>query len=248
MKRSDRWMIALLTIAAVQVAACGDDSGTSSNAEPEPARLEDIEGTDLKRVILSASASDRLVIETGTVRAEDLARKRRVGAQVVEKPGTIRQQRNDEFWVRVVLTVGEMETVDLSQPVPVLLLDGGEGASFITEAVEISGDDAESYRAGTVFLAGSSENHGLVPGQAVLVELTLFGGPRILAPYAAVIYDSSGNTWVYTTTENLVFVRHRITIDYIDGDLAVLFDGPPAGTDVVTVGAAELFGVENGIG
>ena len=101
MKRIDRWMVVLLAIALMQMAACGDDSGTSS-AE-EAARLQEIDGSDLSLVILSSSASTRLAIETGTVRTEDLARTRQVGAQVIDKPGSAIQSDN-EFWVKVILT------------------------------------------------------------------------------------------------------------------------------------------------
>jgi hypothetical protein len=71
---------------------------------------------------------------------------------------------------------------------------------------------------------------------------------RKLVPHAAVLYDPKGNTWVYTNPEPLVFVRHPISVDYIDADLAVLSDGPPPGAKVVTVGVAELFGTEFEIG
>lgn len=70
------------------------------------------------------------------------------------------------------------------------------------------------------------------------------GGQSLTIPYAAVLYDAQGNTWVYTSPEPLVFVRHRVNIDFIDGGDAVLSDGPPPGTRVVTVGAAQLFGTE----
>jgi hypothetical protein len=71
---------------------------------------------------------------------------------------------------------------------------------------------------------------------------------RKVVPYAAVLYDAHGDTWVYTSPAPLVFVRRPITVDYIDGDTAVLSDGPPVGTHVVTVGGAELFGTEFEIG
>lgn len=79
-------------------------------------------------------------------------------------------------------------------------------------------------------------------------QLTRSGSRRPVVPYAAVLYDAKGVTWVYTSPANLVFVRHRITVDYIEGDQAVLTDGPPAGTQVVTVGGQELFGAEFEIG
>jgi len=69
---------------------------------------------------------------------------------------------------------------------------------------------------------------------------------RKVVPTSAVLYDAKGKTWVYTNPEPLVFVRHAVSIDYIDGDRAVLTDGPASGTAVVTVGAAELLGTEYG--
>lgn len=71
---------------------------------------------------------------------------------------------------------------------------------------------------------------------------------RSAVPYAAVLYDAKGNTWVYTTPSPLVFVRHSIKIEYILGDTAILSEGPPSGTAVVTLGAAELFGAEFEVG
>lgn len=79
-------------------------------------------------------------------------------------------------------------------------------------------------------------------------QLTRSGARRTLVPYAAVLYDAQGVTWVYTSPANLVYVRHRITVDYIEGDQAVLTDGPPSGTQVVTQGGQELFGAEFEIG
>jgi hypothetical protein len=69
-------------------------------------------------------------------------------------------------------------------------------------------------------------------------------GQGMVMPYAGVIYDSAGNTYAYTSPERLTFVRRGIEIDRVDGDLVVLSEGPPAGTRVVTVGAAEVYGTE----
>lgn len=72
-------------------------------------------------------------------------------------------------------------------------------------------------------------------------------GP-LTVPYASVLYTAQGETLVYTNPEPLVFVRHPITIDHIQEDKAVLSAGPPSGTSVVTLGAAELTGIEFGVG
>jgi hypothetical protein len=70
------------------------------------------------------------------------------------------------------------------------------------------------------------------------------GTQRLQIPYAAVIYDVEGEAWVYTSPAPLTFVRATIDVDTIDGDTAVLSSGPVAGTPVVTVGGAELYGAE----
>src|SRR5512134_1693680 len=41
-------------------------------------------------------------------------------------------------------------------------------------------------------------------------------------PYSAVIYDTEGNTWVYTNPAPLTFVRVPIFISRIEGDQAFL--------------------------
>jgi hypothetical protein len=68
-----------------------------------------------------------------------------------------------------------------------------------------------------------------------------------IVPAAAVWIDVNGDEWVYTEPDPLVFVRAAISVDRYDGDVAVLSDGPSVGTDVVSVGVAELIGSEFGI-
>jgi hypothetical protein len=71
---------------------------------------------------------------------------------------------------------------------------------------------------------------------------------RQVVPYPAVLYDVNGAAWVYTVPEPLVYVRHPVTVDYVEGDRAFLSKGPPRGTEIVTVGVAELYGIEVGVG
>jgi hypothetical protein len=66
-------------------------------------------------------------------------------------------------------------------------------------------------------------------------------------PYAAVLYGLEGETWAYTNPEPLVFVREPIVIDQINGDSVTLSEGPEAGTAVVIIGVAELYGAEVGV-
>ncbi|MGZ6707839.1 MAG: hypothetical protein ACXVFN_12985 [Solirubrobacteraceae bacterium] len=69
-------------------------------------------------------------------------------------------------------------------------------------------------------------------------------GHREVIPYAAVLYAPDGRTFTYTSPAPLVFVRRFIGVDRIAGSRALLSNGPPVGTSVVTVGSQELFGVE----
>jgi hypothetical protein len=73
------------------------------------------------------------------------------------------------------------------------------------------------------------------------------GAATTVIPYEAVFYGTSGETWTYVNPEPLTFERTSIAIDHIDGDLVFLSDGPAIGTEVVTRGAAELFGTETGV-
>jgi hypothetical protein len=73
-------------------------------------------------------------------------------------------------------------------------------------------------------------------------------GGSMTVPYSAILYDKKGATWAYTNPEGLVFVRAEVTIDHVAQGTAYLDAGPEAGTKVVTVGAAELWGVETGVG
>jgi hypothetical protein len=66
-------------------------------------------------------------------------------------------------------------------------------------------------------------------------------------PYASIIYDRDGHAWVYMLSAPLTFVRAKVVVELIKGSDAYLKEGPPAGTQVVTVGANELYGTEIGV-
>ena len=68
-----------------------------------------------------------------------------------------------------------------------------------------------------------------------------------VVPYAAVIYDTEGHTWVYTNPEPLTFVRAPILIDRIEGDQAFLTEPLETDSPIVTIGVAEIYGAETGV-
>ena len=69
-------------------------------------------------------------------------------------------------------------------------------------------------------------------------------GRRTVVPYAALLYDFEGKTFVYTSPKPLEYLREEAKVDAIEGNRVFLADGPRAGTDVVTVGVAEVRGTE----
>jgi hypothetical protein len=72
-------------------------------------------------------------------------------------------------------------------------------------------------------------------------------GATEVIPYAAVVYDTDGSSWTYVQTAADTYLRQRITVAVISGDVALLSAGPPVGAQVVTVGSAELLGTEYNI-
>jgi hypothetical protein len=71
---------------------------------------------------------------------------------------------------------------------------------------------------------------------------------RRIVPYASVLYDLTGKTWVYISNDPLTFVRGPVVIDTIKGDNVYLSDGPPVGTKVLAAGVPEIFGTEVKVG
>jgi len=146
MNRDRTFLVTALVVLGLSTTACGQQAAEA--ARDEPAVVEDIDGTELKRITLTAHAAERLDIQTAAVESTQ---------------------------------------------------DGGD--------------------------------------------------VRLSVPYGAVVWDADGTTWAYTMPDELVFVRAPITVERVEGqDRAILLDGPDAGTMVVVVGAAELWGTEHGVG
>lgn len=137
MKYKHLFVLLMILLATLGLAACGPKT-TTTNKPASPSLLEDIEGSELKRVILTEKAAQRIGVET----------------------------------------------------------------------VEVDGTSV---------------------------------------PYAAVIYDIEGGTWVYTNPSPLTFERAEILIDHIDGDTAFLAERLETDAPVVTVGVMEIYGAETGV-
>jgi len=239
--------------------------GPLSAAEPKtlPAKVEMIQGTSVSRVILTERAAVRLGIQATEVREEPLVRKRLVAGETsmpepmlatVGSGETAIVTRNipEEPVLQVVVRpIGDLDQTARTRPARVVPLtvdqmSTGWPADPAALTVFESVKDPETPM---IYVLRDVPPGVHVPAR-VLVELALSEGAaaRKVVPFAAVLYDKTGATWVYTRPERLVFVRQPIVVDYIDGELAVLSDGPPVGTAIVSVGVDELFGTEFKIG
>ena len=137
MKRTNLFLLMVMMVVALGLAACGPKTSTTTE-KIEPSMLEDIPGSELKRVILTEKAAERIGLQT----------------------------------------------------------------------VQVNG---------------------------------------MSVPYTAVIYDTSGQTWVYTNPSPLTFVRAPILVDHIEGDQAFLAEKLETDAPVVIVGVMEIYGSETGV-
>lgn len=265
MKHYTFWLVFVLIAAGLQIV--GRLAPPAKPAQKiAPASVLKIEGTDLKRLTLRPEAARRLDIKTALVGEGVSELTQQVAGEVVTAD-------LNAAIVRVELTENELGRVRRDEPAFVLPLARESKAGRI-KALPLSGAIANTLsldskvrrikalplkRAtesglyavpGTIHYEVGTPDHGLVGRQLVFVELVRSGGgeKRKTIPYAAVLYDAKGNTWVYTNPEPLVFIRQSIRIDTIAGDQVLLVEGPPVGAAVVTVGGAELLGTEFGVG
>jgi biotin carboxyl carrier protein len=173
-------------------------------------------------------------------------------------------------WVRVPVYVGDREEVDvhlatirpLASPVgsagrPAWAVAAPPTANPLVGTVDLFFTTLnpdltdERWRAAVGGLGGlpiaSFVGTPLSPGQRVAVSLAIKEPAEALTvPWSAVLYDFHGGTWVYVKAAAHTYSRERVIVRYVTGDVAVLDDGPPPGKEVVTAGAAELFGTETG--
>ena len=278
MLRRDRWMVSAAALVIAGVASSGGMGGRAALAE-EPAKLEEIPGSPLKRVVLTEKAAERLAIATEPVREEPVARWMMVNGEVeaakaglpvpvaaagaadaapvlvrVPLPG---DQAGASGQATLVLSLvgkdqGGAGQGDLASATPgsaFVLPPGADDrtpipARPVDAAAPAAGAEAQYYE------VGGTASHGLAPGQDVHIRVAQPGSGALhkVIPYSAVFYDAQGNIWAYTNPEPLVFVRQPIDVEHIEGDVAVLREGSPISGEVVTAGAAELWGIESEFG
>lgn len=155
----------------------------------------------------------------------------------------------DPVWVKVPVYVGDLPRLATDRAAGVGGLADAPGAAGERPAKPVAAPPSGDPLAATVnvFYEVSNKDNALRPGQRVGVTLPLRGEDRNLTvPRAALIRDIHGGAWVYVKVGDRAYARTRVMVDRVVGDLAVLASGPKPGAEVVTDGAAEIFGTEFG--
>jgi RND family efflux transporter MFP subunit len=155
----------------------------------------------------------------------------------------------DPVWVRVPIYVGDLEKLAADHDADirgVAELPGAPARRGRPITAPPSGDPIAVTV--NVFYRVENKDSALRIGQRVGVTLPLKGEDEgLTVPYAALVRDIHGNSWVYVKAGDHSYSRRIVMVDRVVGDLAVIATGKvKPGDSVVTSGAAELFGAEFG--
>ncbi len=154
--------------------------------------------------------------------------------------------RLDQLWIRVPIYAGEAKDLDPRSRVEVRPLNAPQGPALLS-AESVDAPPTADPAASTVDFYYSVA--GFRPGERVNVAIpTRTPEEGLSVPWAAVLFDIHGGAWVYQKTGPQTFERKRVEPRRVAGGLAQLGRGISQGTEVVTSGAAELFGIEFGPG
>ncbi len=156
----------------------------------------------------------------------------------------------NRVWIRVPVYVGQWREIDATRAATIAEF-GQPASEKSVEANYVSAPPSANSIATTVdvFYELDNSDGRLYPGQRLAVTVPLHSRAKsLVVPFKAVLYDIHGGTWVYEQMAEHVYARRRVSVEYVDGDNAILASGPEPGSKVVTDGAVELFGTEFGVG
>jgi hypothetical protein len=143
---------------------------------------------------------------------------------------------------------GDVAGIDASQPVVVSSLRANAPAR---QARRVTAPPSADPSAASVdlFFELAANGAQFRPGERVTVQLPLAeAADGLVIPDSALVYDIHGQPWVYEDLGENRYARRRVEVSRHVGDRVIVSRGISQGTRVVTVAAAELFGVEFGVG
>lgn len=156
----------------------------------------------------------------------------------------------DVLWIRVAVHAGDFASFEPTAKARILRLDEPPDAEGHEAAMIEAPPTADAATASIDLLYAIANADGrLRPGERVQASILLRDRqPRRIVPRAALLVSLHGSRWVYVRTEAHTFRRRAVEVAWIQGDDAILEHGLATGDEVVTLGAAELFGAEFGQG
>jgi len=152
------------------------------------------------------------------------------------------------LWVRVPVYVGDLSRIDAKQPAEITALGAAKSEARRSAAAVVAPPSADAAASSVdLFFELDNADGKFQLGEKVSALLALITEEQsLVVPWASVLTDINGGTWVYENTAENQFVRRRVQVRHVSGELAVLASGPSVGAKIVTTGAAELFGTETG--
>ena len=241
------------------------------------ARVESIEGSDLHRVVLTERSAQRAGIATGVVASQPITRTMTIEGLVMAAPylelaallpsgsleasatlvkaapypelAALLQSGSLEASATLVKAAHALSVASAAVGPKASIRPVGIGkiADHAADLVAVVGTDVPNGPSSLIFMM-SAKDHGLAAQQRVFVTISTTERARKTIPAGALFYDEHGKAWVFTNPEPLVFIRHLVEVEFVQAGQAVLKEGPPDGTVVVTTGAMLLFGAEIGLG
>jgi membrane fusion protein, heavy metal efflux system len=171
------------------------------------------------------------------------------GQTVAASAPLARISRTDRLWVRVPIYAGDVRKVDPARGASILRLGESRDAAGVP-ARRVTAPPSATPSASAIDLMFEAPGSAkLNPGERVNVRLMGTGSEiATVVPHSALLHDIHGGTWVYVKTADHVYSRRRVEVQDIVTNLAILTRGPEVATLVVTSGAAELYGIEFGVG
>ncbi len=195
--------VVILLLVPMAVDSAGPGSGPGGKSEA--VKFEDIPGSTIKRVILSAKAAERLGIETGKVGEEPIIRKQMVGGRVIPPvknqpapklasgfggfgrlataqapqpvPDSPKSPAADEAWVLVTLSHGEWDRLRKDMPARVFPLATRDRSGSEVIALPSGMPPHQDVKRSmlTLYYRVPGKDHGLTLYHRVRVELQLSG-------------------------------------------------------------------------
>ncbi len=154
----------------------------------------------------------------------------------------------NELWIKVPVYAGDTNVFNTAAITRAVSLGGRETGPGIALR-PVSGPRTGDPKSASIdlFYAFDNSQGRFRPGERVRVTMPLRGASEgTVVPLSAIFRDIYDGAWVYENTAPRIYVRRRVDVLYVVNNVAVIGNGPPVGTKVVSAGVAELAGTEFG--